>query len=217
VLDQPQGQLVLRRERGTSLIELMIGLAILGVLLGMGIPAFQTMMQNYQIRTTAEAMISGLQTARNEAVRRNTTVRFQLVNSLDSDCNPVETGTSWVISRNDPTAKCDKPTVTSFLEPNNTGEPQIVQKYQAEGGTATVSGTSGGAAASAVVFTSLGRIATGSGSIDTIDIANPTGGTCEHDATPGKMRCMRIRVSGAGQVKMCDPKVTDTADSRYCQ
>ena len=205
------------RARGTSLIELMIGLAILGLLLGMGIPAFQTMMQNYQIRTTAEAMISGLQTARNEAVRRNTTVRFQLVNSLDSDCNPVETGTNWVVSRNDPTAKCDQATVTSFLEPNDTSQPQILQKYQAEGGTATVSGSVGGAVANAVVFTSLGRVAPGTGSIDTIDIANPIGGTCEHDATPGKMRCMRIRVGGGGQAKMCDPKVTDTSDSRYCQ
>lgn len=205
------------RARGTSLIELMIGLAILGVLLGMGIPAFQTMMQNYQIRTTAEALISGLQTARNEAVRRNTSVRFQLVTSLDSDCNPVETGVNWVVSRNDPTAKCDQATVTSLLEPNNTALPQILQKYQSEGGTATVSGAVGGAAANTVIFTSLGRVAAGTGSIDTINITNPTGDTCESDATPGKMRCLRIQVSGGGQVKMCDPKVTLATDSRFCQ
>jgi type IV fimbrial biogenesis protein FimT len=195
----------------------MIGLAILGVLLGMGIPAFQTMMQNYQIRTTAEALISGLQTARNEAVRRNTSVRFQLVTSLDSDCNPVETGVNWVVSRNDPTAKCDQATVTSLLEPNNTALPQILQKYQSEGGTATVSGAVGGAAANTVIFTSLGRVAAGTGSIDTINITNPTGDTCESDATPGKMRCLRIQVSGGGQVKMCDPKVTLATDSRFCQ
>jgi type IV fimbrial biogenesis protein FimT len=183
----------------------------------MGIPAFQTMMQNYQIRTTAEALISGLQTARNEAVRRNTSVRFQLVTSLDSDCNPVETGVNWVVSRNDPTAKCDQATVTSLLEPNNTALPQILQKYQSEGGTATVSGAVGGAAANTVIFTSLGRVAAGTGSIDTINITNPTGDTCESDATPGKMRCLRIQVSGGGQVKMCDPKVTLATDSRFCQ
>jgi len=199
-----------------SLIELMIGLAILGILLGLGIPAFTTMLQNLQIRSAAEAVVSGLQTARNEAVRRNTTVRFQLVNSMDDQCDLVETGPHWVVSRNDASSKCDRATVTAFLEPNDTAQPQIVQKRLAEDGTATLSATTGKPplAASAVIFNSVGRAATGS--IDTIDFANPAGGNCEHNTTPGKMRCMRIRIGAGGQVRMCDPKVTDTTDSRYC-
>ena len=56
------------------------------------------------------------------------------------------------------------------------------------------------------------------GSIDTIDVTNPSGGNCESDASPGNMRCMRIRVGAGGQVRMCDPSPNVTAtDSRYCQ
>jgi type IV fimbrial biogenesis protein FimT len=197
-----------------SLIELMIGLAVLGILLGLGIPAFTTMLQNLQIRSAAEAVVSGLQTARNEAVRRNTSMRFQLVNSMDDQCDLVETGPHWVVSRNDASSKCDRATVTAFLEPNDTAQPQIVQKRLAEDGTAILSATVGGVAASTVIFNSVGRAATGS--IDTIDFVNPAGGNCEHNTTPGKMRCMRIRIGAGGQVRMCDPKVTVTADSRYC-
>lgn len=206
---------MLRLSRGTTLIELMIGLAVLGVLIGLAIPAFETMLKNYQIRTAAEALVSGLQTARTEAVRRNTNVRFQLVNTLGSDCNPDPAGANWLVSRNDPTAKCDVAEVISFVEPNDTSQPQILQKRPAGStGTATSSATSGGAPASFVVFNSLGRVA-GAG-IDTINVINAAGGNCEHDATPGKMRCMRIRIGAGGQVKMCDPKVTVATDSRYC-
>lgn len=197
-----------------SLIELMIGLAVLGILLGLGIPAFTTMLQNLQIRTAAEAIVSGLQTARNEAVRRNTSVRFQLVNSMDVDCDLVETGPHWVVSRNDASSKCNAAPITAFSEPNDTSLPQILQKRLAEDGTATLNATGAGVAATTVVFNSLGRPATGG--IDTVDVDNPAGGNCEHATTPGKMRCMRIRVGTGGQIRMCDPKVTVTTDSRYC-
>ena len=205
---------MLSRSRGMSLIELMIGLAVLGILLGLGIPAFTTMLQNLQIRTAAEAIVSGLQTARNEAVRRNTSVRFQLVNSMDVECDLVETGPHWVVSRNDASSKCNAAPITAFSEPNDTSLPQILQKRLAEDGTATLNATGAGVAATTVVFNSLGRPATGG--IDTVDVANPAGGNCEHATTPGKMRCMRIRVGTGGQIRMCDPKVTVTTDSRYC-
>jgi type IV fimbrial biogenesis protein FimT len=197
-----------------SLIELMIGLVVLGVLLGLGIPAFTTMLQNLQIRTAAEAVVSGLQTARNESVRRNTNVRFQLVNSMDDQCDLVETGPHWVVSRNDPSSKCNLAEVGTFVEPNDTSQPQFLMKRLAEDGTATVNAAAGGVAATTVIFNSVGRAS--AGSIDTINIANPAGGNCEHNTTPGKMRCMRIRIGAGGQVKMCDPKVTATSDSRFC-
>jgi type IV fimbrial biogenesis protein FimT len=206
-----------RRARGATLVELMIGLAVLALLVGIGVPAFRDMMKNYQIRTAAESLIGGLQTARNEAVRRNTTVRFQLVNTLDADCTSVQSGPHWVVSRNDPSTKCDQAPVTDFLEPNDTAQPQILMKANnASNGTATINATAGGGAGVRVIFNSLGRV--DPGSIDTIDVTNPSGGNCESDASPGNMRCMRIRVGAGGQVRMCDPSPNVTAtDSRYCQ
>lgn len=65
------------RQAGMSLIELMIGIAVFGILLALGVPTFARWTQNSQIRNSAEAIHNGLMLARAEAVRRNTTVRFQ--------------------------------------------------------------------------------------------------------------------------------------------
>ena len=63
---------------GVTLIELMIGLAIVALLLTLGLPSISTWMQNSQLRNAAESVQSGLQLARAEAVRRNTLVGFNM-------------------------------------------------------------------------------------------------------------------------------------------
>jgi type IV fimbrial biogenesis protein FimT len=50
-----------------------------------------------------------------------------------------------------------------------------------------------------------------------IEVTNPAAGVCQHvDAVNGTMRCLRIRISTGGEVKMCDPAVTDATDPRIC-
>jgi type IV fimbrial biogenesis protein FimT len=203
---------VLSRPRGYSLIEVLIALAILGVVMSLGVPAFNTMMKNFQIRSAAESLVAGLQAARNEAVNRNASVRFQLVTTLDNACALDDNGPHWMISRNVPTGKCGQTEVADFLEPNDTAIPQILQKRFAQDGTAVIAATAGGVPVSGIVFSSLGRT---NGGIDTIDVTNPMGGACE--AAGGPLRCMRILIGAGGKVKMCDPKVTVATDSRYCQ
>lgn len=61
---------------GVTLIELLIGIAILGILLAMGLPSYAAWLQSTQIRTAAESIQNGLNLARGEAVRRNTAVSF---------------------------------------------------------------------------------------------------------------------------------------------
>lgn len=67
----------LAAQKGMSLIEVLIGIAILGIVLMQGIPSFSEWLQNAQIRTVAESLTSGLQQARSEAVRRNAHVIFE--------------------------------------------------------------------------------------------------------------------------------------------
>ena len=195
-------------QRGLTIIELAITVAIVGLLLAIGLPNLTAWMSNSQIRTAGETIVAGLSTARTEALRRNATVRFQLASTLDSSCVLSATGIHWIISLADPTGQCD-------AAPSGTA-PQIIQKNNGSVGTpkAAISATGG----TVVVFNGLGRLSSPGGvtNITQIDISNPTGGVCQHVTSSGPMRCLRITVSTGGTVKLCDPAVTVTTDPRFC-
>ena len=72
-------------QHGVTLIELMITITVFGIAISLGAPAYTEWIQNTQIRTAAESVLSGLQLARAEGLKRNATVRFQLMTSMDAD------------------------------------------------------------------------------------------------------------------------------------
>ena len=78
--------------RGFSLVELLIALAIFGLLTMIAMPEFTKVMANMQIRTGAEALLNGLQTARSEAVKRNGSVQLVLGNQTGYSVKVVSTG-----------------------------------------------------------------------------------------------------------------------------
>ena len=186
------------------MVELMIGLAIVALLFAMGAPAFFGWIQNSQIRTSAEALQNGLQLARAEAVRRNTSVRFQLTSALTAACGLSTSGGNWVVSLDDPTGACNS-------TPSDTLAPRIIQvRSSAEGSPNAVVA----AGQSTIIFNGLGRVTpVPAASID-IDITNPTGGACAAAGVDG-MRCLRIRVSTGGQIRMCNPILAAT-DPQGC-
>lgn len=190
-------------KRGFTLIELLVGLAIFAFLLAMGAPSFSTWIQNGQIRTATEAIQNGLQLARAEAVRRNMPVRFQLTNSLTSTCALSTSGSNWVISLDSPVGACDAAPTADAAVPT---APRIVQVRASSEGTANAVIA---ADVSNVVFNGLGRPSAAM----SIDITNPTGGTCA--AATGPMRCMRVIVSAGGQIRLCDPRFASN-DSQGC-
>ena len=56
-----------KRARGVTLIEMLIGLTVLGILLMLGMPSYTTWIQSTKIRAAAESLQAGLQLARAEA------------------------------------------------------------------------------------------------------------------------------------------------------
>lgn len=68
--------LIPRYQRGVTLIEMVVTIAIAAILVSLAAPSFKIMLANAQIRTAAQALHDGLQLARVEAIRRNTRVIF---------------------------------------------------------------------------------------------------------------------------------------------
>ncbi|MDR2450929.1 MAG: GspH/FimT family pseudopilin [Candidatus Accumulibacter sp.] len=67
-----------RRSRGVTLIEVLIGLVIMGILIAMAVPNFTGWIRNQRVRAAAESLLNGLQTARAEALKTNAVVNFRI-------------------------------------------------------------------------------------------------------------------------------------------
>ena len=194
-------------QRGLSLIEVMIAVALAGLLLAIGLPSFSTGIQNRQIRTAAGAIQNGLQMARTEALRRNRNVVFTLR------------------AQNGYTVSC-----ADNIGPGGTPIcPEPLQTREGSEGSANAqtaavqwSVASNAAAASPVFtgnlkFTPLGRVTDDSlpaGNQAIYQVSNPTGGSCA--AAGGPMRCLTVVVTKFGQIRSCDPAVADATDPRRC-
>ena len=70
-------------QRCFTLIELMIVLTLIAIMAGIGVPGFQTMVQNNRLTTTTNSLLSALQYARSEAVTQRTAVTVSPLNGAD--------------------------------------------------------------------------------------------------------------------------------------
>ncbi len=70
--------------KGFSLVELIVVIAIITILAEIAAPSYLAWIQNTKIRTAAESIQNGLQKARSEALLRNTRVQFMLDDTQSS-------------------------------------------------------------------------------------------------------------------------------------
>lgn len=195
-------------QRGVTLIELAVVLALVALLLMAVVPNASAWIRNTQIRNVATSLQNGLQRARAEAMRRNTNVRFSLVHLsdsavMDNSCALSGDGVSWVVSIDDPTGQC----AAAVSEDT---APRILDKHASGGGGKWVvvqAQDATGDEAMSVVFNGFGRAADATG-ISTLDIDNNSPGD--------DYRALRIVVGTGGTIRMCEPKVTANSDPRRC-
>lgn len=175
--------------RGVTLIELMITLVVLGVLVFLALPSYTIWMQNTQIRTAGEGILSGLMLARAEAARRNTSVELRM-----------DAASGWTLCA----TNC--PASGLPIAPN-----VLIQSRTAQEGTATAVVTILPVGADRITFSGLGRVTSnndGSPSITEIKVDST-----RIDAAQTRELC--VMANSTGLVRMCDPQVV-APDTRAC-
>lgn len=166
---------------GFSLVELMVGIAILAVTMTLAIPSYSVWMQNTRIRTAAESIQNGLQLARAEAVQRNTKIEFL----LDG------THSGWSVGCKDPAGDC----------------PAEIQSHPAsEGSSVDITVTTTPVDSDSLVFNRFGRISTDATDPKPfIQMDINSSKLSVTDARP-----LRVTIGVGGNARLCDPAASDS-------
>jgi type IV fimbrial biogenesis protein FimT len=193
------------RVQGVTVIELMIGIALLAILLGLAMPGFTQMLRNGQIRASAEGVSAAINLARAEAIRRNLDVRFSVISSspagiVDTAPTPcaADTGNNWAVW---------------VVNPGGVREV-IDSRLGTEGlngGTVAITclNAPGATNAGEIIFNSLGQARELTADAN-LDLTLADASQC---APEGSLRCLRVTVSPQGAVKTC--KRSRNADGAF--
>lgn len=196
------------KQKGFTLIELMIGLVILAILLSAGLPSFTQWIQNTHTRTGAESILNGLQLARSEAITRNANVRF----TVTSTGGQVDWQVGCVIPvadfNADQVADCPAD-IRSRSAAEGAGNARIGASNGAIGaiGTAIASGTGLSSGNTGVTFNFLGRVAALNADFTRLDVTN---------SASANARRMVILIGAGGTIRMCDPAVALADNPQGC-
>jgi len=188
--------MLIARHRGFTIVELMIGVALLGLLMMLAFPTFTTMMNNARLRAVTDSILAGLQGARAEALKRNQTAEFLLMaeepDSADfASFGANTTGPSWAVRILD-TAGLPVDFVEGRSGLEGSGQSNAAALF------ARISAASLPAPGT-IRFDSLGR--TNVGTVNaTFDVQPSDPNLCR--ANGGDMRCLRVVVTPGGRVRM---------------
>ena len=79
-------------QRGISFIEVLVTLAIIGILLATALPTLDQLRQRQRVQLTAQTVMTDLQQARSEAITRSETVHFRFSQHTAGSCYLIHTG-----------------------------------------------------------------------------------------------------------------------------
>ena len=166
----------------------MIVLSVLSILFALGMPAFGRLLQDIEIRGSAEGLRAALQTARTEAVTRNSLVRISLI---DQSGKP-----AWTLGCVHASARCPE-AITTYSAAADTkirwGASSVDDLIQLD-----VALAAGHQMPAGVTFNALGAapgVVSGADAsrIDVIHLVS------------NEAKRLVLMIAAAGTVRLCDP------------
>lgn len=157
------------RQKGLSLIELMVVIALIGVIAGIGVPSFRQMLLDNRLVTTTNQTLTALQQARSEAASHRSPVTVCGTDDLNADEPECNGDTDW--------------SAGILLLQNRAGTETLIRMLPA----ASISDISIASEADEIVFA-----ADGSASASTITITDSR-------ADDDPSICRQVAINGVGQ------------------
>jgi type IV fimbrial biogenesis protein FimT len=210
VLDHAQGGFVLnarRGERGFSLLELMVILALVAIMLVIAVRAFAGWSADGKVRATAESLLNALRVAQSNAVAHNRITVFSLTAATPSTtADPSNSGSNWFLNQVKLSGS-DEASATLIQSAT------IARQYGVTlAGSPTITGASTDGTSAPLCFNPLGQLTTQTAAA----VYLSAGCTAPTDNLPviynvssaNATRQFQVRVYPGGQMRMCDAAKT---------
>ena len=122
------------RPNGFTLVELMVTLAVLAILVGFAVPAYNTFTRNQRLDAARDALLNGLLQARAEAVSRNKAVSLCASADGGSCLATADFASGWIVYED---GKTDDTTQLGTLIRREGGRRQVSIRVRPADSTAT--------------------------------------------------------------------------------
>jgi len=196
--------------RGFTITEMLVAIAIVAILLGLGVPSITGYIESAKLNAAAQAYLGAVQTARATAIRQNLRAEFVLTNTpvetafIADNVVPAPNGQNWVVRVVDPLRA--QPAYL-LIESKSASESSATAAQSVQ-----IIGVGNPTPFTGVVpFNGFGSTADANNY--TFLLQNARGGAC---APAGPMRCPTILVPAGGLARICDSLVPAATDSRGC-
>ena len=193
-----------RSQEGITIIEILISLAIIGIILAFAGPSAGVWIQNTQLRNAADAVLGGVQQAKLEALKRNKLVMFKLTDPLTT---AYDICLYDYVSDNCLAGAAN--IIASKSSADVSGDARVSAEVVPTSYTAPIA--YGAGVPATFTFDPFGRqAATANNNLTRIDIRNPK-------LSAANERRLLILINSAGQIRMCDPKLPKATNPQGCQ